>query len=89
MREEVHDEIKKKESQKLKAEISRSESMSRIFRHMAISTHKDVKISRAGTTFTFCFSRQKSPISWFHIFLPRAYVREGCHISCQRSILIF
>ena len=33
--------------------ISRSESMSRIFRHIAISTHKNVEISRAETMCTF------------------------------------
>ena len=38
---------------KVKVEISRSESMTRIFRNIAISTHKNVEISRAETIVLF------------------------------------
>ena len=42
-----------KKSWKLKVEISRSESATRILRHIAFSTHKNVEISRAETMCTF------------------------------------
>ena len=41
------------ESMSKNVKISRSEAMFRIFRHIAISTHQSVEVSRAETMCTF------------------------------------